>query len=97
MPNFFFALGARMAYIRSSHLVYKIMVFHFKIFCFLSREDLEVRFKSSKALKEGLYYALLPVGQSAIELESSRQSVGYNKIQTTAMTYQVDRFLFAFC
>ena len=52
-----------------------------------STTDLELRFKSGKALKEGLYYAILPSKQSVFELENARQSVEYNKIQTVSLQF----------
>ena len=59
--------------------------------------DLEVRFRQSKALQEGLFYAIVSAHESAIELESARQSVEYNKIQTVALTYhKVEAICFGF-
>ena len=55
------------------------------IFCNLNYEDLELRFKAGKAIKEGLYYGILPSRHSVFELESIRQSVEFNKMQTVPL------------
>ena len=53
--------------------------------CFLNYKDLELRFKAGKAVKEGLYYGILPSRYSPFELESIRQSVEFNKMQTVSL------------